>query len=141
MAFRSSGRKGKLVNDMRAFYQFPLVDANCAKMVLMNDAQSRVDEGRRLFNEGQFWHVHEVLETLWKARQGKEKDLLQGLILIAASLVHAQKNEMDVSWSILARALPKLEGQPDAYYGWDVKKFQDHFARVLAAKNLEIPTV
>jgi predicted metal-dependent hydrolase len=107
----------------------------------VKDPQEIVDEGRRLFNAGKFWHVHEVLEVLWLARQGKEKELLQGLILVAASLVHAGNNKMDVAWPMLGRALAKLEGQPDTYYGWNIGKFRDHFARVLRSKKLEIPTV
>jgi uncharacterized protein len=107
----------------------------------VEDPQGIVDEGRRLFNAGRFWHVHETLEALWLRRQGKEKDLLQGLILVAASLVHAGNKKMDVVWPMLGRALAKLDHQPDVYYGWDVRKFRDHFARVLREKKIEIPTV
>jgi hypothetical protein len=107
----------------------------------MKEPQAIVDEGRRLFNEGKFWHAHESLEELWLARQGKEKDLLQGLILIAASLVHAGNRKMEVAWPMIHRALSKLEGQPDDYYGWDIKKLREHFMRVLASKKLEIPRV
>ena len=52
-----------------------------------------------------FWEVHEVLEGLWKERQGREKQLLQGLILVAASLVHAEKDEMAVTWRMMGDAL------------------------------------
>jgi predicted metal-dependent hydrolase len=107
----------------------------------MKEPQAIVDEGRRLFNERRFWHVHEALEALWLVKQGKEKDLLQGLILIAASLVHAGNHKMDIAWPMMERALVKLEGQPDHYYGWDVRKFRDHFARVWAERKLEFPTV
>ena len=39
------------------------------------------------------------------------------------------------------RALLKLDQQPDHYYQWDIKKFRDHFTRVLDEKKLDIPTV
>ncbi len=107
----------------------------------MKEPQVIVDEGRRLFNEGRFWHVHEVLEELWLVRQGEEKELLQGLILVAASLVHAGNQKMEVAWPMLERALKKLEGQPALYYGWDIQAFRDHFAKALADKTLVIPRV
>jgi predicted metal-dependent hydrolase len=107
----------------------------------MKEPRAIVEEGRRLFNEGRFWHVHEVLEELWLARQGKEKELLQGLILVAASLVHAGHHKMDVAWPMLERALAKLEDQPDDYLGWNVREFREHFARAMASRKLEIPTV
>jgi hypothetical protein len=105
------------------------------------EAQAIVTEARRLFNEERFWEVHEVLEGLWKELEGTEKQLVQGLILVAAALVHVQKDEWPPVWTMLADALRRLEGQPDTYYGWDVAKFRRHFAQVLAAKKIEIPTV
>ena len=107
----------------------------------MKEPQAIIDEARRLFNEGKYWHVHEVLEELWLVRQGKEKELLQGLILVAASLVHAGNHKLEVTWPMLTRALAKLDDQPEDYYGWDVRRFREHFARVLARQTLEIPTV
>jgi len=85
--------------------------------------------------------VHEVLEDLWKVLKGSEKNLVQGLILAAAALVHAQKDEESVTWPMLQDALKRLEDQPKEYYGWDIGKFRDHFARVLKAKKLDFPTV
>jgi hypothetical protein len=105
------------------------------------EAQTLATEARHLFNEQRFWEVHEVLEGLWKERQGDEKRLVQGLILMAAALVHAQKNEMAVLWSMMKEALARLKDQPPVYYGWDIAKFREHFARILADKKLEIPTV
>ena len=105
------------------------------------DAQKTVTEARLLFNEHRFWEVHEVLEGLWKELSGSEKQLVQGLILAAAALVHAQKNENGVIWTMMKDALRRLEGQPTEYYGWNIEKFRTHFARVLAEEKLEIPTV
>jgi len=107
----------------------------------MRDPQLIVDEARTLFNAHRFWHVHESLEEIWLKRKGREKELLQGLILVAASLVHAGNKKWDVTWPMLERALKKLEGQPDTYYGWDIARFREHFARVLIEKKINIPTV
>jgi len=103
--------------------------------------QQIVNEARQLFNEHRFWEVHEVLEGLWKVIQGNEKQLVQGLILCAAALVHAQKDELTVTWPMMADALRRLQGQPTVYYGWEIEKFRDHFTRVLAEKKLDFPTV
>lgn len=85
------------------------------------DPQAIVTEARRLFNEHRFWEVHEVLEGLWRTLKGPEKNLIQGLILIAAALVHVQKNEMKVVRPMLTDALQRLEGQPKNYYDWDLE--------------------
>ena len=44
-------------------------------------------------------------------------------------------------WTMLQDAHDRLEDQPADYYGWNIAKFRNHFAQVLAAKKLEIPTV
>jgi len=100
-----------------------------------------VAEARQLFNEHRFWEVHEVLEGLWKELKGEEKQLVQGLILVAAALVHIQKDENEVAWTMLSDALRRLESQPAVYYGWEIQKLREHFVSVLAAKELIIPTV
>ncbi len=103
--------------------------------------QKVVDEARQLFNEQRFWEVHEVLEGLWKEIKGSEKQLVQGLILSAAALVHAQKDEEHVMWKMLMDAMARLDNQPGNYYGWNVGEFRKHFVHLLATKKLEIPTV
>ena len=100
-----------------------------------------VAEARHLFNEHRFWEVHEVLEGLWKELRGQEKELVQGLILTAAALVHVQKDEWLPVWTMLADAMRRLAGQPDTYHGWDVAKFRDHFQKVIAQKKIDFPTV
>ncbi len=105
------------------------------------DPVAIVTEARHLFNEQRFWEVHEVLEGLWKELKGPDKELVQGLIIAAAALVHVQKNEPDPVWKMMADALHRLKNQPDTYWGWDVAKFRNHFTRVLASNKIEIPTV
>jgi predicted metal-dependent hydrolase len=44
------------------------------------------------FNHRQFFEAHEVLEELWLAERGKERDLFyKGLIQLAGAFVHVQK--------------------------------------------------
>ncbi len=82
-----------------------------------------VEEARTFFNEERYWEVHEVLEGLWKQSHDQEKQLLQGIILACAALVHAQKNEPAVIWSLLQDASRRLDQQPAQYYGWPVALF------------------
>ncbi len=66
-----------------------------------------------LFNQERFWEFHEAVEAAWRSEsQGPRKELLQGLILVAAALVHAQKGRTQVGLSILERGLGKLQSAP-----------------------------
>ena len=68
-------------------------------------------EGISLFNEERFWECHEVLEQIWHPSRGTERELIQGLILTAAALVHHQKAEKEVCLSMLRKASTKLASQ------------------------------
>ncbi len=73
-------------------------------------------EGVQLFNEERFWESHEVLEQIWHPAQGVERDIIQGLILTAAALVHAQKDRNETALKMLQKAKDKL-GTTDNYEG------------------------
>lgn len=105
------------------------------------EAQAIAAEARRLFNEHRFWEVHEVLEGLWKERRGSEKQLIQGLILTAAALVHWQKNEVKVMWSMLQDAMRRLENQPADYFGWNIAALRKHFQDAISRREMSDFTV
>jgi hypothetical protein len=76
----------------------------------------------QLFNDERYWEAHESLEYVWKNATGTEKEILNGIILVAAAFVHHEKDELDICVSILHRAKRKLEGATDEYYGINIAK-------------------
>jgi len=46
--------------------------------------QDALARGRRLFNDGRFFEAHEVWEEAWLRETGETRQLLQGLIQVAA---------------------------------------------------------
>ena len=68
--------------------------------------------------------THEVLEAIWKNTKGSERDLLNGIILVAAALVHYQKGELAICISIMKRALVKLDKSYDKYYDIDIESLK-----------------
>ncbi len=53
--------------------------------------EPRLLEGIRLFNAGAFFESHEVWEALWHEVGGAERELLQGLIQLAAAYHHLMR--------------------------------------------------
>ena len=116
-----------------------LLEANISKVVTLRPIQSRVParreeemlrEGIDLFNQERFWEAHEALEEIWHPATGVERDIIQGLILTAAALVHYQKNEKAVCISILGRAVEKL-GTLDNFKGLDIKRLRAGIEQIL----------
>ena len=91
-------------------------------------------EGIKLFNEERFWECHEVLEQIWHPAKGAEREIIQGLILTAAALVHHQKSEDDVCLTMLKKALERL-GSRQAYEGIDLRRVRDSIERRLESKR------
>ncbi|HEY6949502.1 MAG TPA: DUF309 domain-containing protein [Nitrososphaeraceae archaeon] len=88
------------------------------------DKKEAVALARQLFNNEKYWKTHEVLEAVWKNTVGSERDLLNGIILIAAALVHYQKEELAICISVMKRALVKLDKSYDKYYDIDMESLK-----------------
>jgi predicted metal-dependent hydrolase len=69
-------------------------------------------EGIRLFNAGQFFESHEVLEDLWRAAPENDKKFLQGLTQLAVAFHHHSTSNLVGCRSVLARALRNLAAYP-----------------------------
>lgn len=75
----------------------------------LTSAQVRqLREGLALFNRGEFFECHEVLEAVWLEASGDDKVLLQGLIQVAVSFYHLRRRNFAGSSRLLRAALEKL---------------------------------
>jgi len=116
-----------------------LLESKISRVVTLRSIDSRVPtreekevlrEGIDLFNQERFWEAHEVLEEIWHPATGADRDIIQGLILTAAALVHYQKNEKAVCISILGRAREKL-GAHDHFKGVDIGRLRAGIEQIL----------
>ena len=83
-----------------------------------------------------FWECHEILEGVWKNCDGNEKFLVQGLILVAAGLVHYQKDEDAICISIFTRALEKLGNSSGEYHDIDIDKIKHTVTEMINSKDV-----
>ncbi len=72
------------------------------------DEAEALSRAIRLFNDERFWEAHEVLEGLWRAQVGPEKEVLSGLIKLSAAYVHLQKGRPDRYMGLLRASLKHL---------------------------------
>ena len=83
-----------------------------------------IRDGVFYFNNERFWECHEAFEGVWNKCFGREKDLVQGIILVAVAFAHGQKNDQDIGIGMLSRALEKLGDSPAVYSGIDVDRIR-----------------
>ena len=73
-----------------------------------SEQRERVREGIALFNRGEFFECHEVLEAVWMEASGDQKTFLQGLIQIAVAFYHLRRSNFIGSSRLLRAGLEKL---------------------------------
>lgn len=75
-----------------------------------------------LFNRGDFFEAHEVLELKWREDQSDTRDFYQGLIQIAAVFVHILKGTPDGGRRLLQTATNYFEKYLPEYEGLDLHR-------------------
>jgi len=94
-----------------------IVEENVEKEIGLKD-------GIFYFNNERFWECHEALEGVWKKCYGREKELVQGIILLAVAFAHSQKNDYLIGLGMLSRVLEKLGNSPALYHNIDVDRIR-----------------
>lgn len=121
----------ELIEDLKA-----LAPLDHARYVIEEhlEKEEAIKLGISYFNNERFWECHEVLEGVWKKCYEGERDLIQGIILVAAALVHYQKFENSICLSVFGRALDKLANSGGMYHDINVDALRQ---KVQTMKNLE----
>ncbi len=84
-----------------------------------------------LFNGVRYWHAHESWETIWRAADDDERDFYQGLIQVAAGLLHLQRRNMRGARNKLREGLEKLDPYKPAHHGIFVSELIGEARRLL----------
>ena len=87
--------------------------------------------GVALFNGLRYWHAHEAWETLWRAAADDDRDFYQGLIQVAAGLLHLQRRNVRGASNKLAEGLEKLRPFQPAHRGIFVNELVSKGDRIL----------
>src|SRR5690242_1361428 len=92
---------------------------------MVEGAMANYLRGVDLFNAGQFFECHEVLEEIWLKAEGPERELLHALIQSAVALHHFQRGNLKGAQSVSRRARGKLEKLPPRILRLDTRKFAE----------------
>ena len=87
----------------------------------------------RLFREEKFFEAHEVLEGLWLETKGGKRKFYQGLIQLAAVLVHFQRGNEAGAKALFQSAKGYLQSYPRHYEGVPISLILKDFEAFLAS--------
>lgn len=102
------------------------------------EKEQGITDGIFYFNNERFWESHESFEGVWKQCFGREKEILQGIILFAVAFAHAQEDELSIGIGMLHRVLDKLGTSPSMYHSIDIDRIRNKATEMQQANNLTI---
>ncbi len=82
-------------------------------------------EAVELFNAGRYFEAHEVLERLWLAADGLDRELYQGVLQVAVGLHHGAHGNRKGASSMLAKGVSRLAPLAPSRLGLDVARLLD----------------
>jgi predicted metal-dependent hydrolase len=100
------------------------------------EKEKGLTDGIFFYNNERFWECHEAFEGVWNQCYGREKELVQGIILVAVAFAHEQANEESIGVGMLGRALEKLGASPSMYHSIDVDRIRTKAIEMQRAKKL-----
>jgi len=100
------------------------------------EKEQGITDGIFFFNNERFWECHEAFEGVWNQCYGREKELVQGIILVAVAFAHEQENEEKIGIGMLKRALEKLGSSPSMYHSIDVDRIRKNAKDMQQANKL-----
>jgi predicted metal-dependent hydrolase len=95
------------------------------------EAERLFREGVALFNGVRYWHAHEAWETIWRAAPDDERGFYQGLIQVAAGLLHLQRRNARGARIKLSEGVVKLRPFEPAHAGIFVNELIGQSTRLL----------
>ena len=136
LEFDVSVKKEELDKVVKKFESIGSLDDTRLVVEEKIEKEEALKRAKQYFNDERYWECHEVLEGVWKKTHDGEKDLVQGIILVAAALVHYQKGEDEICLSILKRAMEKLPSASGVYHHVDVDQFRKMTEKMISSKNI-----
>jgi hypothetical protein len=84
---------------------------------------------------------YQVLSWFINDASNEEKDLLNGIILIAAAFVHDEKDESSICIAILSRAMKKLSRAKGLYFGMDLDEIKRRVLQIIETAKIKRFTI
>jgi predicted metal-dependent hydrolase len=93
----------------------------------------QVREGLVLFNHGEYFEAHEVLEFAWRAEREPVRELYRGILQVGVAYYHIQRGNYRGAVKMLARADRWLQPFPSLCCGIDLDQLRANYRKVRAA--------
>jgi uncharacterized protein len=111
--------------------KFPVTPEEIA-CACQGELPEQVQSGLELFNEGEYFEAHEVLEAAWRAEPGPVRELYRGILQISVAYYHLLRGNYPGAVKMFNRSRTWLDPFPGQCRGIDLAKFRLDFTQVEA---------
>ena len=87
--------------------------------------------GIELFNDEFYFESHEAWEEIWQTDNSNNREFFQGLIQLAAVMVHSTNENLKGMQRLTAMAFEKLGKYPDIHFGIKLRLLMDDIQKYL----------
>jgi uncharacterized protein len=84
-----------------------------------------VIHGLELYNEGEYFEAHEVLETAWRAERGPVRELYRGILQAGVAYYHLLNGNYTGALKMISRCRPWLEPFGDSCRGINLARLRE----------------
>lgn len=85
----------------------------------------RLLEGLKLFNQGDYFECHEVIEDAWNEEKAPVRMMYQGILQIGVACYHVKNKNWRGAMKLLERGMPKAKRFAPACMGINIAKLLD----------------
>lgn len=96
-----------------------------ATCISTESVDPRLEEGIALFNQGEYYRCHDVLEAIWMEANTLEKPFYQGILQIAVGLYHLSNHNWQGASILLGEGVNRLRPFEPNYAGVDIVRLVD----------------
>src|SRR5450755_1234752 len=89
----------------------------------------QLSQGIGLFNDGEFFHCHEMLEEAWRLERRPRRLFLQALIHLAVGFYHAKRGNTVGAVRQLSKGIQKLAAYTPSCEGMDTARLYGRHSR------------
>jgi predicted metal-dependent hydrolase len=102
-------------------------EINCA---CEGDLPPLVRSGLELFNRGEYFEAHELLEEAWREEPGPVRELYRGILQISVAYYHLLRGNYTGASKMFLRSRTWLGPFPDQCCGIDLARFRQDYRQV-----------
>lgn len=102
-------------------------EAACA---CQGELPEQVIFGLDLFNRGEYFEAHELLELAWRAEAGPIRELYRGILQIGVAYYHILRGNYSGAVKLFQRSRAWLDPFPDTCRGIDLAGFRRDYHKI-----------